>query len=129
MQMAMFTKENGRMIRLTDKESILMLMVQDTKDNGLRINNMAMVLKDGQMVPLMKVNIHKERSMEKENSPGLTLVHSLAISLTTIFMEVVSMNGQMEEFILVIGKITRWKVMEPSLGQMAENMLDNMWMI
>ena len=40
MQMEMFTKEIGLKIKLTDMEFILMLMDQDTRESGLRINNM-----------------------------------------------------------------------------------------
>ena len=39
MQMEMFTKVNGKMIKLTVKEFTLMLMGQDMKVTGLKINS------------------------------------------------------------------------------------------
>lgn len=69
-----------------------------------------------------KVNTHKERNTVKENSHGLIKAHSLEISSITIFMVLVFMNGLMAEYILEIGRTIKWKVMEPSHGQMAESM-------
>jgi len=90
---------------------------------------MVLVLKDGQMVHLMKGNIHKGKNMEKENSHGLIIVHTQEISLITIFMEMVFMNGQMAEFSQEHGEIIKWKDMVHSHGLMEENMLENILMI
>ena len=82
-----------------------MLMDPDMKVNGLKINSMDSVLKDGQMEHLMKANMLKAKSMERASSLGL-----------------------MEEYSLEIGKTTRWKAMEHLLGQTAEDTLVNMLM-
>ena len=74
------------------------------------------------MVPAMKANILKEKSMEKENFNGQMVVSIPVILMTIIFMERVSMNGLMEEFTMEIGLTTKWKVMELSHGQMVEDM-------
>ena len=127
--MEMYTRVNGKMIRHMEKVSTLMLMDQDMKENGLKTNNMVLVLKDGLMVHLMKGNIHKEKNMERENSHGQIIVHIQEISLITIFMEMVFTNGQMAEFFLEHGETIKWKDMVHSHGQMEENMLVNMSMI
>lgn len=127
--MGMFMKESGKMIRLMEREFTLMLMVLAMRVNGLKINNTVLVLRDGLMELPMKVNIHKERSTEKESLLGLTIVLTPENSLTITSMDLVSMNGLMEESILETGKTIRWRVMELSRGQMAENMLANMLMI
>lgn len=92
------------------------------KDNGLKINNTASVLKDGLMVLPTRVNTLKVKSMAKANLLGLIIALTQEISWTTTFMEQVSMSGPTVESIPEIGKITKWKVMEHLLGQMAESM-------
>jgi hypothetical protein len=66
MQMETFTKENGKMTKHMVKAPILM----ETEDLsimviGMKMNNMAMVLKYGRMVLSMKDNIEMERNMVK----------------------------------------------------------------
>lgn len=90
---------------------------------------MVSVLKDGQMVPPMKGNISKEKSMVEENSLGQMQAHLLEIFMIITFMVLVSMNGLMEEYLMEIGRIIRWRVMAHSHGQTVEDMLDNMLMI
>jgi hypothetical protein len=53
------TKESGQMIKQTDSAFILTSMVVDTKDNGTKINNTAMVLSSGLMAPSMKASMSK----------------------------------------------------------------------
>lgn len=50
MQMEMFIKETGRMIKLMVMDFIIILMEPDMKVNGMRINKMVMELKPGPMV-------------------------------------------------------------------------------
>jgi hypothetical protein len=54
MQMVMSTRGNGSMIKLMGKVFILTLMVLGTRVIGRKTSNMVRVLKDGQMVHLMK---------------------------------------------------------------------------
>ena len=70
----------------------------------------------------MKASTHMARSMGLENLLGLMVVHSQAPLLTIILRDQVFMNGQMEEYLMEIGKTTRWMAMVHLLGQMAEDM-------
>jgi hypothetical protein len=90
---------------------------------------MVLVLKDGQMEHLMKGIMHKARNMARASSLGLTIALILENSMTTIFMAVEYMSGQMEECTLVNGETTRWRDMEHSHGQMAEGMWESTSMI
>jgi hypothetical protein len=66
MQMGMFMKVSGRMIRLTATGSISTLMGQNMKDSGKMINNREKVLKLGLIHLSMKEIIWMVRRMEKE---------------------------------------------------------------
>jgi len=48
--MVMFTKDNGKMIKLTEKVFIIIMMVQAIQANGSKISNRDMVFKSGPMV-------------------------------------------------------------------------------
>ena len=64
-QMAMYTKDNGRTIKLMEEAVINMPMVLHMSENGKMTNSMVKEQKHGQMERNMKVSIMKERSMEK----------------------------------------------------------------
>jgi hypothetical protein len=44
--MVMFIKETGKMIKPMDKDFITILMEPDMKENGLKINNMVLLIKE-----------------------------------------------------------------------------------
>ena len=98
-------------------------MVLDMKETGLRISSMALVLRDGQMVPPMKANTNKVKSMEKVNLLGLMPALSLGTSWITTSMAVVSMNGLTAECTQESGRTIRWKDTEHLHGQMVGNTL------
>lgn len=56
----MFMRVNGPKIKLMVMVFTLILMEADTKDNGIKINNMALVLNNGQMELNMKESMNKE---------------------------------------------------------------------
>ena len=128
-QMAMFMKENGRMIKLMGKECTPMLMDQDTRVTGVRTSNTDKELRNGQMVLLTKVNTTRVKSMEEALLHGLTNPHLPVSSKTTILMVMVFMSGLMAECTRETGRITRWKGMVHSHGPMADSTLENMLMI
>ncbi len=70
MLVEMFTKVIGKMIKRMVMEPIVIWMELNMKDIGLKINNMEKDWKHGQMVQHIKVNMYKEKNMEKENSLG-----------------------------------------------------------
>ena len=79
MVMVMFTKENGSMIKLTLKESILILMEPSIQVAGKRINSTVMVLRHGQIRLDMKAIMLMEEKRERANLHGqmaLTLMES-----------------------------------------------------
>ena len=55
----MYTKENGVKIKQMVSVFILTTMEVDMKVNGSKINNMAMVLSNGQIVLNLKVSMNK----------------------------------------------------------------------
>lgn len=57
MQMEIFMKDNGKMIKHMGMVFTLIKMEQNTTDNGSKISNMVMELKHGQMVLNMMDNI------------------------------------------------------------------------
>ena len=59
MQKVMFMKVSGLKIKPMDLGFTLIITEVDTKDNGSRINNMVMVLNNGQMVPNTKDSMNK----------------------------------------------------------------------
>jgi len=70
--MAMFLKENGSMIRLTDTESTFIKTEQGTKENGKTISNMAREKRFGLTTRCTRAIITKERSTEKVFTFGRT---------------------------------------------------------
>jgi hypothetical protein len=64
MQMEIFMKEIGLMIKLMVSEHINMQMVQLMSEIGLKINNMVKELKLGQMELAMMEIIKMEKKME-----------------------------------------------------------------
>jgi len=62
--MVTFMKENGLMIKLTDKELTLMLMETHTPDNGTLTNSTAMVERFGKMVPFTKASTSRAKSAD-----------------------------------------------------------------
>jgi len=56
----MSMKVNGLKTKLTDMVFTLILMEAATKDNGIKISSMVMVLNNGQMVLNMKDSMNKE---------------------------------------------------------------------
>lgn len=65
MQMEIFMKDNGKMIKLMVTELTNTLMAQLTLENGKMINSMEEDLKHGQMEPSMKGYILMVRNMER----------------------------------------------------------------
>ena len=60
------------MIKPKEKEFIPILTEADTKETGLKINNMGSESSSGQMAQAMKATTRKAESMDKESSSGLT---------------------------------------------------------
>ena len=75
MLMGMSMKVTGRTIRLMELEYIRMLMAHDMKGNGMKISNMVMGLRSGQMVLHTKECTLLGRSMARESLLGLMGVH------------------------------------------------------
>ena len=66
MHLEIYMMENGKMIKLMEKEYICNIKAVDMKEIGLKMNNMVMDKKYGQMVQIIKDNILKGKNMEKE---------------------------------------------------------------
>lgn len=58
--MEMFTKENGRTIKLTEEEFIIIMMGLVTQENGLRTFRRVMEFRNGMMGHLSKGNFFND---------------------------------------------------------------------
>jgi hypothetical protein len=96
---------------------------------GEKINNMDLVLKNGLMVPVIRVTTSKVKSMARASLCGQMVAPLMEIFLTIILKAEVSTNGLMAEFLTENGKTIKCKDMGLSLGPMAGNMLANIMMI
>ena len=103
MLMVMFMMGNGSMIRHMDSESTAILTVPNMRATGKKINNTVMVLRHGLMVLDMKANIFKERSMDTEDSHGLTEALITESSSKTTFKEKEYITGLTRENMMALG--------------------------
>ena len=101
--MVMFMMDRGKMTKLMVTESIAISMEQNMRVTGKKINNMDKDWKLGPTVQSTKDNTCKEKSMDTVASPGLMEVHTQDNSLKTIFKELESIIGPMEESTTVYG--------------------------
>jgi len=127
--MEMYMKVNGRMIKPMVEGSILTQMDPGTRESGVKINRMDMVLKDGLMVLVMKGNMSKGKNMVKGNSFGQMVVHLVVTFMIITLKGGVSTNGPMVEYLMVNGKTIKCRAMEHLPGLMVGNMLANITMI
>ena len=104
MQMGMYMREIGLMIKLMALVCTLTWMEPDMKGNGKWINNMERVKRSGQTMPDTKETIIKERSMDKVFSNGQTVLLTRDSLKIIILMELEHINGQMEESSQVNGE-------------------------
>ena len=70
MQMVIYMKENGRMIKLTDMVYTIIKMEHVIRDIGKKICNMDLVRRPGQMDQNMKGIIKWGKSMQEEDIYG-----------------------------------------------------------
>jgi hypothetical protein len=102
-------RENGLKIKLMVTVFTLISMAVDTRVSGFKTNNTDSVLSNGLMAQNMRVSTSKEWNMAKENSFGLTRVHTMEIFSKTISMVRVNTSGQMEEFTMGNGLTIKWR--------------------
>lgn len=95
------------MTKLMAEVNTFTQMDQDTKDNGSKILNMALVKRLGLMVLPIKVTIDRVRSMERDNSRGQIIAFTLVTSKTTISKARASMSGVMVVYIMDSGSIIK----------------------
>lgn len=91
--MVMFMRVSGSKTRLMEEVDICIEMVLHMKVIGLRINNMAMDLKDGLMVLAMKVNIAWELNMVEVLLFGETVLLTKESSKRMTYMAGEFING------------------------------------
>ena len=110
MPMGMCMRENGLMIKQTEKECISIKVEQFMMDIGRMIYNMAM-----------------------EKRYGLMAVNTMESIIKDISMELAPMNGKMAVCIVVNGSIVKYMAWDNIDGQMAENSSENgkttVWMV
>ena len=129
MPMAMFTMENGKMIKPMAMANTTTQMEPDMRDTGSKISSMVKAKRSGQTMPATRENTKTVRSMDVVNSFGLTDQLTPVISSRTIFTVSEFTRGQMGENMMANGKTTRWTEKVSSLGLMAVNTKDNTLMI
>ena len=92
--MAMFTKDNGLTIKLTESVTTCTPMVSHTKVSGKRINNMAKELKCGLMALFTKVLMLMGRNRDSGCLCGKTNHNIVETFLTTKCKAKVPINFQ-----------------------------------
>ena len=95
MLMGMCMMDNGKMIRLTEWDTINMLMGLHTMESGRMISSMEKEPRHGLMERGMRGATLRGRSMEKEHSASLMEVSILETFNTMRYPEKESMFGQM----------------------------------
>jgi ABC-type branched-subunit amino acid transport system ATPase component len=78
--MGMFILEIGLMTRLMEKVHICIVMEQNILEIGLKISNMEMVLKHGQIMLNMRGNTSMERKKEEESLTGQMVLLTMVVS-------------------------------------------------
>lgn len=121
MRMEMFTKGNGKMIRLTDGASTRMIMVQLMKEIGKKINRTDEVLKPGQTVLSMLASIETGRNMERAYFILQIKVCTRVSLKKTKFQDKEYTHGTMERNTRGLGRTTKWTGEEFLPGQMGSD--------
>jgi len=103
-------KAHGHVIlnRLHDRAHTFIWTELNMLVNGLTTNRMEKVKKYGQMVPVIKVSIFKEKNMEEVSSSGLMVPYTKENSSSITFRAQVFTNGLMVVNTKENGRITRW---------------------
>ena len=114
--MGILTLENGKMTRHMVEVLMSILMERSILAIGLKINNMAMELRYGQMEVRMKVIMNLEKNTELEHFSGLMGVLTLVNFIVIIFMEWGYTLGKMVESMKENGEQTKCMEMEHSSG-------------
>ena len=78
-------------------ENIIIWMVQFIKGNGMKISNMVMDLRSGQMGQNMKASTNSARRMERVDLIGLMDHHMLENSQIITYMGLENISGKMAE--------------------------------
>lgn len=107
MQTETFISVSGKTTKQKDMECTLTKTEPCTKDNGFVINNMGMDLKLGLMGLSIRETMWRAKKRAEANSIGQTDLSLRVNFIKTILKEKVFTSGQMEEFTLEIGSITK----------------------
>jgi len=129
MLMAMSMKENGKMIKLMEKESITIQMELVMKVTGMRTNSMVRELKHGQMMLNIQGVTKMERRMDMVNLCGQMDLPTKGSSLITIYTVKEYIHGQISENSTVSGLIIKCMDKEFSRGLMVECTKESIRMI
>lgn len=115
-------RDSGNAIRLMVRESILILMVQLTRECGVMTFNMALESKNGQTIRNLRVIITRVKSTVLVLTAGSMAHLTLEIGIKIQSTEKVSINGPMEDPSTVTGSTIKWTVMVFIFGKMAVGM-------
>lgn len=116
---AISMRETGREIKHMVMENTLIAMGPRTRVTGETIYSMEKVSNIGTITQSMRVNIKKERNMDKVLIHGKTVLSILANGMKIGSMVKDNTPGTMVDNIMVIGKTTIWMDMVCILGKMA----------
>jgi hypothetical protein len=126
MSMAMFLKENGSTIRLTDMESMFIKTALGMKENGKTTCNTAREKKSGLITRCMRVITTKERNTEKDCTFGRMVPVTKATGSKIELKALAFTNGKTAGRTLVNGKIITCMVKVFTLGLMVEDIKASM---
>ena len=97
--------------KISQMEKVLIstpMVVNNTKEIGLEIDNTALESKHIKTVLVSKDNINKGKKMDKEYLNGLTDAYIMDNFLKIICMAKVNINFLMEDIMMVNGMIINW---------------------
>jgi len=115
----------GLVTKQRDSVSILIWMVLNIRVNGRKISNMVKVKSLGQMGLCMKGIMLWVKSTELVNFYGQIIQSTWVNSRTIILRARVSINGLMEEYLTVYGKIIKCMGKVCSHGLIIEDMRES----
>lgn len=125
MQMEIYMRATGLIIKLMDLAFTLILKEQDMRVIGRTTNNMGKVLKSGKKEVSMKESIVWEGNRDMVNMYGKMALIMREIGLTIGLMGMAPTSGKMVENTMANGKIMTWKVSVSTYGMTEDAMKVN----
>lgn len=124
MRMEIFTKDNGKTIKLMELETISMQMALPITESGKMTNNTGKEQKHGLMELNMKEHILKEKNTEKVCYSLPMEVYTMVIFNIMKYQVKENMFGQIKKLLMANGRKIKCMVKEFFLGETEKDTKD-----